>query len=296
MASIAHMYIDFSTVSLYKLCPRKFSFEHIHKLVQKDSVAPDDSEQGFFKGDIIHRCIDAVYQGQDWEELFESLVPAKCKMATMAQSRSGSKLHIKTLIQRYLDHYNVPNHEEFKVIATEQKLEMPVTEWLTYGGTIDKIAITPDEKVFLIDHKTSSSLSTFMVPTVRVSDQFTGYLALAQAHGKDTQELVVDGISTAKKSLDSGEGLFWRESTIRTAEQIEEWRSELIGVCSRLKWDIENSSFATNRPGACNQYFKKCPYYDVCAMGGSAQSNYIKNNYEQTTEPWPGFRITWKEE
>lgn len=293
MKKVSHIYLDYSSYSEYLKCPRKFVWSLVEGL--EPNRIEDPSQAAFFKGTVIHECIDAEYSGGDWRGKFHDLLLPEYSIHSIPGYRSGSVSHLELILERYMDYYNCPDDNEYVITATEQRFEMPLAPWLTWVGTVDKVAISrADEKMVIIDHKTSSSLSRFMEPTIAVSDQFTGYLALAQANGLVTDTLVIDGISTAKKALDENVGLFCRYTTHRTDSDIEEFKTRALKVATRIKEDIETGEWISNQPAACNLFNSRCQFYDACATSGSARANLIRNDFRKTSSPWKNFTVQWE--
>ena len=290
------MFLDFSSYDSYVKCPRKFAWANLEGLEPKGS-SNDESLAGHFKGTVVHECINALYEGKNWEHQFDSMIMPDSAITQIPGHLSGSVTHLKNIVERYITRYTPPNDPDFEVVAIEQHMQMPLAPWLTYVGTVDKLVIQRQtgEKA-IIDHKTSSSLKSFLEPTIPVSDQFTGYLMLAQVNNFDTNTVIVDGISTALKSLKENEGLFNRYCTIRSEEQIDEYKARIIRIAERMREDIETGEFVSHQPGACTLYNTKCQFYDVCSVAGSARLNLLRNGFKLKDNAWKNFKIQWAEQ
>lgn len=289
---IQHMYLDFSSFDTYRQCPRKFAWGLVEGLESAEPTDPSLSAP--FKGTVIHECLDAIYRGASWEAKLEELLKPEYAINDIPSGRSGGPDHLRDLLTQYVAHYTPPEDPEYKITATEQRLEMPLTPWLTWVGTVDKVALSQAHNApVIIDHKSSSSLARWVEPAVPVSDQFTGYIALAQANGIATSTLVIDGISTALKAAKDGQGLFTRYITTRNGSQVEEFKARVIRCAVRMKEDIEANIFGTNQPKACNDFGSQCPFYDACVASGSGRTNVLRNSY-QKAPPWKNFKIQWE--
>jgi hypothetical protein len=280
---VRRLTVSFSALDLYKSCPRKFELSHLLLPVE----APDESLLANFKGSVVHECIDAFHSGKSWLDKFVSMTEGKA-ICDIMPDKSGSLRHLEMLIKRYLDQYCTEplKDRDFEVVRSEQMLEMSLSAAVTFRGKLDKIAIDKEGRRIIVDHKTSSSLRSWVAPTVAISDQFTGYIALGQANGLGVSGLLVDGISTARKALDDDKDLFCRYPAERTAEQIENWKQNTLAWCSQIVRDIESSEFLTNKPHACCAFGGKCLYYDICASTSSSATNIIRNSFTVVQNPW----------
>lgn len=290
---VKHVYVDFSSLEAYYECPRRFGWNLVEGLVP--AAEKDPSLANTFLGTVFHSCIDALYQGKDWRDTFRSHLDAPGVIAINEKRSdlSGSRIHLQTVIERYIANYNAPNDHEFEVVATEKRLEMPLSPRITYVGNVDKEIITTEGNRAILDHKTSSSLKTWVKPTIHLSDQFTGYLALAQANGIPAETMIIDGVSTARKALDEDEGLFERYVTFRHPLQIEEWKKVTLHWCNRMIEDIENSTFAPKKPKPCTA-FGGCIYTNVCATFGTSSMALLHNNFIKGSNPWHSFKVVYE--
>jgi hypothetical protein len=265
----------------------------LHQLEGLEPVGTaDESTKSTFKGTLIHAALEAHGCGKDPFEIFSAMLadPTIKAIKEIEPDKSGSIAHLKELLSNYLIVYS---SDELSTIKTERRMEMCLAPWLTYVGNVDRECLNAAGQIVISDYKTSSSLKSWVEPQVAVSDQFTGYLALAQANGIPTETLIVDGISTAKKALLDGVGLFVRYTANRTREQIEDWRNRTIAWAERLREDIESGRFNTNQPHSCTAYGGRCQFYEVCAAASSS-SNLLRNCFEKTKNPWPSFKVIYE--
>lgn len=302
---VEHIYLSFSSMAEYVSCPRKWYLNRIAGLVPLN--APDESTGGAYKGTIIHECLDAIHLGKPWQPVFENYFQPGAAINGIPEGKSGSKSHIKKIIEYYIEKYNLPYKDDFEVLATEQTLELPLTPWLTYIAKIDKIVRdTQTDEIFILDHKTSSSLKTWVFPGLDISNQFISYVAAAQHNNYLTDKIIVDGISTAltslvayeKNPLDQKSPLFMRETRRVLDDEIAEWKESFIYVAEKLKTDIENQAFpaAVDKPKPCVAFGGKCVFYDVCASTGSLRTNLINNKFQPTQRSWADEKIIYQTE
>lgn len=294
MPKLKHIYLSDSSRQDYKTCGRRFVWNRFEGL--EPDYLEDLSLSAAWKGTVIHECIDAAYQGKTWKDRFDELLSEVQAIHTIDSTKSGSVDHLREIIVQYMATYSVPNDPDFDVIGTEQTFELPLTEWLTFVGKIDKIVVRKNGSKALVDHKTSSSIARWVEPKVALSDQFTGYIAAAQANGIDTSGLVVDAISTAMTSLKGKSPLFQRFTASRTDEQVEEWRVRFIKDAERMRDDIETGEFTTGQDKACNEFGGKCMFYDVCAATPKARPQMLRNSFSKLDIPWAIDKVVLEDE
>jgi len=291
MQKVKHLYLNFSTYDLYKVCPAKVKYQVIDSLQPEiDPIAPRKLE-ATTKGTIIHKVLDAASQRLDWEDVFNAEIAKHPVFETLKASQSGSKEHLHMIIEKYFSRYGLIE-TQWQTLQSEIKLEMPINSWLTAVGTLDKIVLRDGEK-FLIDHKTSSGLQKYLEPKVRMSDQFTLYQLLCQANGYDVKGIIIDGICTDRTVLDKDKELFIRYETTRSADQCADFleRFERVGV--KLKDSLEKDLFDPVRNEACSAFNSRCPFYDACvAPVKQITKNILTNNFIKG-EPNASCRVIW---
>lgn len=297
MRKVVHMFVDFSTIQDFYRCKRAFYARSIERLTTK--VEKDESLTASFRGTLVHKCLDALHSGQDWRGTFVLDIAPGAAITDIPPTRSGSISHLMKLVTNYIDHYGGAQDKDFDVIGTEQTLQMPLSNRVTFQGTVDKIVkLRETGELAILDHKTSSSLKRYKLPEVAISDQFTGYLALAQANGIKTSKMIVDGISTALEALTTGQGLFIRFDTERTPEQITDFRTRMTLATNEMINFIEtNELFAETislpTPG-CNAFNETCQFHDLCSAYGTTRANMLKNSFVPASSTWKNFSVVWE--
>ena len=292
MKKLKHIYLDFSSIDLYRSCPRKFYLQLVETFIPKGTT--DESTEATFKGRMIHEALDAKAMGRSPRDAMMKLVKDSSikHIHTIDPDKSGSVHHMRKLLAAYLKRYK---NDNLQIVSTEARFEYPLTPWCTYVGNVDKVARLGNKTV-IVDHKTSSSLKSWVEPQVSISDQFTGYIALAKHNGIVTDTLVVDGVSTALKALKDGDGLFVRYNTVRTKDQILDWETRMKWWATRIKEDLETNKWNTNQPKACTSYGGRCSFFDICAGAGLSGINILRNDFMKNPKPWHSFKIVWEDQ
>jgi hypothetical protein len=294
---IKHLYLNFSTFDLWQTCQAKLNYSSILNLeanTQKSSKGLTAAQ----KGTLVHKCLDAAAKLGDWEDTFEAICDEQeyaLPLSELKLHQSGSKEHLRSLLKAYMHKWKWPS-QDIQVLQSEVRLEAPITPWLTAVGTIDSI-IRENDEMKLMDHKTSSGLYRWLIPSIDVSDQFTLYLLLARANGFMVNSMIVDGICTDKTALETENGLFARIETSRSDEQISDFRERFINIAMDIKQGIENNTFQPRMGKTCNDFGSLCHYYSICASPTKTISENVKaNSFKaklQTEDQ--SFKIIWED-
>ena len=289
MKKVKHITLSHSSLGQYHACPRLWAWERLGGLVPVEQI--DESTTAAFKGTLIHEAIDTAWTKGDWRKRIDELLPANAFLRLIPENKSGSLKHIMTLIESYLEYYNVPNESDYELVSSEQQLELRLTNRISIGGRVDKIfKRKSDGKLVVVDHKTSSSPANWVIPLVQSNAQFTGYVAMAQSLKMDCSEILIDCISTAKKDIKNP---FTRVTAVRTPSDIAEWKSHVVHAGNRLIEDIENGSFTNGGQKACLS-FGGCTFLDVCNSPQTQRAQMLKNGFKRLTDTWEIDKIEYK--
>lgn len=289
---VKHINLNYSTASEWYTCRRKFAWSKMLALVPvgpEDEASEDVTGAAWFKGTLIHRGLEAYEQGLPWEEEMSKLVPEMSVMKSLSDERAGSFHHMTQVVKKYIERYKEPE-DEFEIIQTEQRYELPITPWLTLNGTLDVIARRRDSgRLYLLDYKTSSAFNMFTLPTLDIAPQFALYLGLASASGLKLEGVVVDCISTALKDLQAYDKdpskLLTRYETTRSEAQVAEVITSMTQVGHEMKVAIEEGIFPpTFNTGSCKAYNQKCEFFDVCGSETTVRENMLKKLYKKASD------------
>lgn len=293
MPRVAHLYLDYSTSAAWLECQRKVKLGNVDNLIPAQTGDP--SLSAAFRGTLVHAAIDGLYRGVPWEQTIEAAIDVEAELRFIEPNLSGSLSHIKKLITAYAEKYHTPDDIDYAVTATERRLEMPLSDRITYVGTIDKAALLKStNEPIIVDHKTSSQLHMYVEPQVAISDQFTGYIALAHVNGIAATALIVDGISTALKALKDGNGLFVRYTAMRSEPQLSEWCDRMIRRGNAIIAALESDTFDAAYGKQCFAFNERCPFLDACAASGLTRTNILANAFKRNPAPWANFKVIYE--
>jgi hypothetical protein len=298
MKKVKHIYLNYSTFDAFKSCEEKVNFELVKMIQPKSSGIVGPGLSATQKGTLIHACIDTASKNGQWHQTFEEILnlnPAYSAIHELKPSQSGSAHHLESLICAYMDRYELPNDKDFKVIASELKLQRPINDWLTSVGTLDRIGMRSEETIG-VDTKTTTQLGRYLEPSVEMSDQFSQYILLARANGYNINSFLVDGICTDKTAFDKNENLFMRYETFRSEERLKDFEKNFLKVAERLRTALESNDFIPAKNKVCYADFgKKCAFYDICSSQTAEQQGSVISNMFETKSPSETFKVIWEE-
>jgi hypothetical protein len=209
--------------------------------------------------------------------------------------------HALRLMFSYMRHWGHPNKDFHALehngnLMVEQKLYMPIADRVSFGGTMDLLA--ENGEPCLVEHKTAGSLYNFS-DKARLSLQATGYLALAQHHGIQSQTVIFNGLKSAwrkgDRTLVNGpEKNFQRVHVRKYDWQLAEWRRMLGRDAQRIIEDIEAQEFTQTAPDGCLAFGGTCKFADACASAPDIRDNILKIAFGHND--WPGFNIEVEDE
>lgn len=157
-----------------------------------------------------------------------------------------------------------------------------------YTGRID-LPVMWDNRLFLIDHKTTSQLGPYFFEDKFMSAQLPGYAwAFEQVTKKVVHGVAINAIRTltpTEKLLSSpsaAQQRWWMESYARDRSyirpgQIEEWRTNAIDLCEEFFWHYSRS-YMPMKTTWCVGRYGRCQYIEVCKLGAENRELQLSSN------------------
>lgn len=202
---------------------------------------------------------------------------------TLRNSRMRTRYHLLRAVVWYLEHYADDPYQTVEVngaAGTEVsfRLELPALiggEPAVLSGHLDRVA-EHNGYLYVLDYKTTKSISNQFFDTYKISHQLTGYsFAGKVVMDRPTMGVVVDGIG-----LLAGSVRFGREPQQRTEGQYNEYLETLqhlvFDQAERLAITHEDADYPMNT-SSC--YF--CQYKQVCNQPPEYRRRYLKSHFEQ---------------
>ena len=232
----SHATLSPTSVETFLQCPFKFFSEHSLRL-GASPVPPDQRLDARLQGGIIHAVLaELVHNPQPLEPLFESIFKQKCSRERVPEDYRTEAIRLEMIesLRLFQDGEQPPPAHR---IVTEEIFELDLGDGLKIRGVIDRLDISDDGKVLVIDYKYTRS---YKLPELvrdsklarrvqaglylRAARQYFGYqptgmLFCAVRRGVDWR-----GWRKAKELVDLVE--LASTQTLRTARRIREGRIE----------------------------------------------------------------------
>lgn len=152
---------------------------------------------------------------------------------------------------------------EFRMLETPRLI-------IDYHGTMDGVFQNTDTgEVFVVDHKTTSSLGKEFIARANPNHQFTGYIWGARQMGVETNKFMVNGIQVAKTKCE-----FLRVPTERHAEDFYELTNAVMTAVNSYIHGLELKLWPMSAPTACTMW-GSCQFLDACSVPKTLRENVI---------------------
>ena len=281
-----------SRVDTFNLCPRKYYYKYELNL----QPAEETTDLPILFGDAIHRALATVYLGTAFDHVqcpcgsfcdYCKARPIQRIAATFLQYYPAdpddtrdprTRLRGLELLAAYLGKWR---REAFRVLAVEVPFELDLDQELRYVGKMD-LLVEQEGLVFPLDHKTTSRTGYLFDAQFKLSVQISGYVVIASIlTGQPVHQAMINGIRVAGK-IDPDQS-FFRQTTTRTPEDIEEWQ-DCIRDVHRMILQFRWSRFPKAAPYSCVAYNRLCEYYQLCTSGTQTRELLMQTAYKPRPE------------
>lgn len=134
-----------------------------HKLRWNDGWVPRKPNGKLFFGSMFHMFLETLYQTKDPDKAMESMKNyfEDTDKSLMLDNEMDELWEMASKIaENYLATW-WENDQNWNVLATELRFEIPLDEEITFTGTMDIIFEDEDGFIRIGDHKTASSISSY---------------------------------------------------------------------------------------------------------------------------------------
>lgn len=139
--------ISNSSIKTLQRCEQQYAYKYVENLSPKRVALP------LKLGTWVHSLLEAKYRDGTWKTAFKRLEREYAKLFQQEREFYGDLPTQTREIMRGYDYHWRGDDEEWKVIETERKLEIPLSSTWLYVAKLDVIAEN-DEGVWIWDHKT----------------------------------------------------------------------------------------------------------------------------------------------
>ena len=279
--------IDYSSLSTYLTCPRKFLYQYLLHLRN-----PRPSIHLVF-GSCWHYGLEVVYQAEQEDPKLDAGTATKLAVDAfnLLWSIEGaphwkdedaifpkSPGHAANVYHAYFKRFLKADQKESTVLAVESPFAIHISENLpNYIGRFDLLrTLIKNKNLKVIDHKTTNALYKTAGSDFEMSFQTIGYLTAARIYydsiptidyyssifRKSGTEFVRYTINKRVQSSNQflHELSFYMKEIIKNLDILEEDKLSCLD-----KTDLLNSFH--RRPGlACTAFFKDCEFFDLCKL------------------------------
>lgn len=261
---------DYTVMSTYLTCPRKYNFRFNRGLVGKSAMMAADF------GSAIHKGLDEWYK-TGVVDLAVQVFRKEFKEDLERDNKRTHKLG-EWMLRNYAEKYQ---DQPFKVLATEQEFTVELPNGNKLIGRIDKI-IEWGGVVWVMDHKTTSMLGPTFMNMHTPNLQFSGYVYAAQQLGyTKCVGVLVDALLVAKGLLESSTRAKLTPLLRDFAYRGEADMAEYLQVVEKLQSDITLSEINDKwQPNweSCSDY-GECAYRRVCKEPVELRERIIASDY-----------------
>ncbi len=138
-------------------CRTRWNYAWNEKLTPK---TPNDK---LFFGTLFHKYVEVLYNAGNiveaynaMSELFDNADLSGMEQVAIDELWSLAIAVTNSYVSQWWQH-----DLQYEVLATELQFAIPLTDTLTYTGTIDLLLKDKDGKVWFMDHKTTSSIESY---------------------------------------------------------------------------------------------------------------------------------------
>ncbi len=292
--------IDYSSLSCYLDCPRKFLFQYmLHLRGSKPNI-------DLTFGSAWHYGLEIAYKEL---QLHPNLTPSDLTSISRTALNIYWKVegepnfpdsdlifpkspgHASSMYAEYWDLY-LEADKESDIVGVELPFSLPITEDTNYIGRLDLVTRNKDS-LRIIDHKTGKAIYPITLAGYQSSLQTDGYLTVGKVYF-DKLPTMTYNLALCQKSKIAFERFDFMkrdQSTDRFLEDLKFYLSQVhrdIEVMqTELPFALEKTfnpvAFKRNPGYACTQFFRRCAFFDLCMMRN--------NPYLWQNNPPQGYKI-----
>lgn len=284
--------LDYSSLSCYIDCPRKFLFQYmLHLRSRKPSIH-------LVFGSCFHYGLEMSYRRiMEFQECNSQIVLTPTDLTKTSIDAFNalwdlegaphfdpdlvfpkSPGHAANMYKKYWELYLSIDLDMGKILAVEHPFSLDFSQFgdhlPAYIGRMDLVFESPDGALTIVDHKTAKSVNAMTFTSFESSLQTDGYLTIGNIYYDKIPTMLYSVALCQKSKIE-----FHRFPIIKPKIIIERFLSDIVDkammIRQELDWFNKERQTLTHRndiarcfprsPGyACTAYFNTCPYYDLC--------------------------------
>ena len=281
--------IDYSSLSTYLTCPRRFLFQYVMNL------KPAGQSIHLVFGSCWHYGLESTYNLLIKEpdiyvlDATETSIDAFSKLWKLDGEPfwknedaifPKSPGHAANMYKAYWDRFLVADVKDRSILAVEAPFAIDLStkdiKLPNYIGRIDLIFSSSGDGIDILDHKTAKSIYATTPQSFEMSLQSDGYLTAGRIFYDKIPTITYRIALCQKSKID-----FVPITINKRSAAIEHFLSDLCHYAAEIQHNIrlleEDKATCTERtdclqsfhrnPGyACTTFMSVCPYYDICRL------------------------------
>lgn len=277
---------DYSTISSFQTCRKKYYFEHVRNL------RPQKKGLALTFGSAIHDALDTYYTSSPAVRLESALKTFREKYQDPPEEELRTVANGVKLLETYASKYKF---EPFTVVSKpEMGFVFPIGDIL-FGGRVD-LPVEWNGALWIVEHKTTTRLTAGYFDQYELDKQPTGYIIAAEeCLGKPVQGCLINALEpwkdlirpTAKSK--QPEDHFLRHPITRSTMLKDRFKLNVQRIVRDIQWCEENNEFQeAEKKEVCQYYNRPCPYLQLCKYGENEKI--IANEF--VVEEWKPFEVS----
>ncbi len=280
--------IDYSSLSTYMECPRKFLFKYIFHFRGKKSIHLVFGSCWHYGKEVVYRYIQA---GEKLTPRSATQIAVKAfnDLWTIEGAKTfpnediifpKSPGHAANVYHEYFTRY-LEEDQKHQVLAVESSFALDLSQHTpglpNYIGRLDLVQLVKNRNSLLItDHKTTKAINQSTLPGFEMSLQTAGYMIAGFMYYERIPEMMYN-IAMFQKTAIKFQRYIINKRKLELEHYFEDIcynvQNILLDLIT-LKQDKETclkrndiiKSFRRNPGYACTSYFTSCTYKHLCSM------------------------------
>lgn len=272
------VYINSSSLDVIATCKRKAYY-----LIERGIRSKTISKPQLF-GTAIHKALEVWYTTKDETKAIHAFTQIAEPLGVEHEKDKRHPNNGIKILRNYFETYKDDPYEilsDSKGLMVERDFEFEVYRndkerlsiWLF--GRIDCVMKNKDtNEVYVVDHKTTSSLGVEFFQRINPNFQYTTYLLAAQkCLNLDTDRFLVNGIQVAKTKWDLA-----RQFTNRDEGDFKELIDAYVQATKDYLACRKTENWPMTAPSPCTMW-GGCQYREICSVPRDLREEMIGNMY-----------------
>lgn len=241
-------WIDFSTLSSFMKCPRKYYWQ------TRKNIRVSSSAMTF--GKAIHDALASYFVDKNIEKALSAF-----KSIALGITEEDPKRNLTTGEDILLHYFEIWKNESYTTLMTDVPfaIELGKEKPFLYVGKIDRVVESPIG-IGIMEHKTSSVAGERWLNRVNPNLQMEGYIAALQTLiNKPCFGGVLDIIHIHEKRAQRK-----LQRVIKTQYDSENWARNVVVWMNRVRKDNEMNFHPQNTEACAPLFGMTCEYLEMC--------------------------------